>query len=198
MNADEQPPAEEQGDGRVAGGCVLAVALAAGGTIAYAVPESAYFVAGLLATRAAHKARALAARFRRPDDEAEPEEVDVVAVLQGLAVGGENVRLTQLQKAAGLPDTKAVRTLLDEAGIPVRTGVRAGGKNGPGVHHEDVPPLPAVAEGAPSGGCLCSSAANTNANNGPSQGPREGLSVEAIGQAGAVVRVQAERRAYTV
>ncbi|MFB6512094.1 hypothetical protein ACFCW4_02665 [Streptomyces virginiae] len=198
MSTDEQPPAEAQGDGRVAGGCVLAVALAAGGTIAYAVPESAYFVAGLLATRAAHKARALAERFRRPDDESEPEEVDIVAKLQGLAEGGEHVRLTQLQEATGLPDTGAVRALLDGAGIRVRSGVRAGGKNGPGVHHEDVPPLPGAGNGAPSGGCLCSSAANTNANNAPSEGTREGLSVETIGQAGAVVRVPSERRAYTV
>lgn len=198
MTADEQPPAEEQPDGRVAGGCVLAVALAAGGTIAYAVPESAYFVAGLLATRAAHKARALATRFRRPDDESEPEEVDIVAKLQGLAEGGEHVRLTQLQEAAGLPDTKAVRALLDEAGVRVRSGVRAGGKNGPGVHHEDVPPLPGAGNGAPSGGCLCSSAANTNANNAAPPTPRKGLRVEPIGHAGSIVRDPSERRAYKV
>ncbi|WP_328962955.1 hypothetical protein [Streptomyces virginiae] len=198
MSTDEQTPAEAQGDGRVAGGCVLAVALAACGTIAYAVPESAYFVAGLLATRAAHKARALATRFRRPDDESESEEVDIVAKLQGLAEGGEHVRLTQLQEAAGLPDTKAVRALLDEAGIPIRPGVRAAGRNGPGVHHDDIPALPASAEGAPSGGCLCSSAANTNANNGPAPGPGEGLRVEPIGQSGSVIRVPGERRAYTV
>ncbi|WKD36520.1 hypothetical protein [Streptomyces xanthophaeus] len=200
MTADEPHPAEEQRDGRVAGGCVLAVALAAGGTIAYAVPESAYFVAGLLATRAAHKAQGLAARFRRPDDEPEPEpvEVDIVAKLQSLAEGGEHVRLTQLQEATGLPDTGAVRALLDEAGVRVRSGVRAGGKNGPGVHHEDVPPLPGAGNGAPSGGCLCSSAANTNANNGPSREPGEGLRVERIGQSGSVIRVPGERRAYTV
>ncbi|MFG2976281.1 hypothetical protein ACGFYY_25275 [Streptomyces sp. NPDC048331] len=195
MTADGQPPTEAQGDGRVAGGCVLAVALAAGGTIAYAVPESAYFVAGLLATRAVHKAKELAARFRRPDGEPESVEVDIVAALQGLAAGGEHVRLTQLQEAAGLPDTKAVRALLDEAGIPVRTGVRAGGKNGPGVHHDDVPPLSASIVGAPSGGCLCSSAANTNTNNTAPPAPREGLRVEPIGQSGSVIRVAGERRA---
>ncbi|MGW7435692.1 hypothetical protein [Streptomyces sp. NPDC054849] len=193
--------AEDAGErgNRVAGGCVLAVALAAGGTIAYNVPESAYFVTGLLATAGYRKARTWVATRRGSGEEPGSEgEVDIVAELQGLAVGGGHVRLTQLQKAAGLPDTKAVRALLDEAGIRIRDGVRAAGKNGPGVHHDDVPPLPDAGKGTPSGGCLCSSAANTNANNAGSEGGREGLSVEPIGQSGAVVRVASERRAYTV
>jgi hypothetical protein len=198
VTADQSAVVEEQGDGRVAGGCVLAVGLAAAGTVAYAVPESAYFVAGLLATQAVRRGRTLAARFRRPDEEPDDESVDIVTILQDLAEGGQNVRLTQLAKAAKLSDTKAARTLLDEAGIPVRTGVRAAGKNGPGVHHEDVPPLPGAGKGTPSGGCLCSSHANTNTNNAASEGAREGLRVEAIGQSGSVVRVPGEQRTYTV
>ncbi|MGP3684137.1 hypothetical protein ACTVZO_05385 [Streptomyces sp. IBSNAI002] len=195
MTAEEEP-----GGNRVAGGCVLAVGLAAAGTVAYAIPESAYFVAGLLATQAVRRGRTLAARFQWPDAEpdADAEPVDIVSTLQRLAEGGQHVRLTQLAEAAGLPDTKAVRALLNEAGIRIRDGVRAAGKNGPGVHHEDVPPLPGAGDGAPSGGCLCSSAANTNANNDASADGREGLHVEPIGHSGSVVRVPGERRAYTV
>ncbi|MFJ3170622.1 hypothetical protein ACIPJK_07530 [Streptomyces roseus] len=198
MTDDQPTPAEEQAGGRVAGGCVLAVGLAAAGTVAYAVPESAYFVAGLLATQAVRRGRSLADRFRRPDEETEAEPVDIVGVLQGLAEGGQHVRLTQLAEAADLPDTKAVRALLDEAGIPVRSGVRAAGRNGPGVHHDDVPPLLVPGTGTPSGRCLCSSGANTNTNNEAPADPREGLHVEAIGQAGTVVRRPAEIRHYPV
>lgn len=200
MSTAEQAPAaeEQEGGGRVAGGCVLAVALGAAGGVAYAVPDVAYFVTGLLASAGYRKAHAWAAARRAPGTEAEGQPVDVVAALQELAADGGHVRLTQLQEAARLPDTKAVRALLDAAGIPVRSGVRAGGRNGPGVHHDDVPPLPASESGAPSGGCLCSSAANTNANNAPPEGPREGLRVEPIGQAGSLIRDPSERRAYTV
>ncbi|THA82740.1 hypothetical protein [Streptomyces sp. A0592] len=197
MTAEEQQ--EEPGGNRVAGGCVLAVGLAAASTVAYAVPESAYFVAGLLATQAVRRGRALTARFQKRDEEpGDAEAVDIVSVLQRLADGGQHVRLTQLADAAGLPDTKAARALLDEAGIRIRDGVRAAGKNGPGVHRDDVPPLPGAGSGAPSGGCLCSSGANTNANNAAPADPREGLRVEPIGHSGSVVRVPGERRAYTV
>lgn len=198
MTTEQPPPAEEAGGNRAAGGCVLAVALAAGGTIAYAVPESAYFVAGLLATRAIDRARPFAARFKRPAEQPAAPPVDIVTALQGLAEGGQNVRLTQLTERTGLPDTKAVRAHLAAVGIPIRVGVRAAGKNGPGVHNDDVPPLPAAGNGASLGGCLCSSPANTNANNGRPEGGEEGLRVEPIGHAGAVVRVPSELRAYTV
>lgn len=202
MTAAEQAPTEEAAPGasKVAGGCVLAVGCGIAGCIAYAAPEAAYFVTGLLATAGYRKARAwLTGRQARDvelDDEA--EAVDIVAALQRLSDGGAHVRLTQLQKATGLPDTKAVRVLLDEAGIRVRGGVRAGGKNGPGVHHEDVPPLPGAGEGPSPGGCLCSSGANANANNSSPEGAEEGLRVEPIGHSGSVVRVPGERRAYTV
>ncbi|MFD5509128.1 hypothetical protein ACFWIB_15305 [Streptomyces sp. NPDC127051] len=195
--ADEDED-EQQGIDRVAGGCVLAFGLVAGGGVAVAYPNAAYFVTGLLAASAVRRGRALVSRFRRPGDEPEADAVDIVGVLRGLAEGGQNVRLTQLADAAKLPSTKAVRALLDEASIPVRSGVRAAGKNGPGVHHNDVPPLSAAGGGAPSGGCLCSSAANANANNAAPPTPRKGLRVEPIGQAGAVVRVPGERRSYTV
>lgn len=177
---------EPQGASRAAGGCVLVVVLGAAGGVVYAVPELGYTVAGALAVVAVGKARSWAAGRHRDVDEAEVDEqepVDIVAALQRLGEGGEHVRLTQLQEAAGLPDTKAVRALLDAADIPIRPGVRAGGKNGPGVHAADIPPLGAT----PSDGCLCSSDANTNTNNTPGEDPRSGFRVEHTGQAGITV-----------
>lgn len=152
----------------------------------YAVPELGYTVAGVLATVAVGKARTWAAGRRRDVVETEVDEqepVDIVAVLQHLGEGGEHVRLTQLQEAAGLPDTKTVRALLDEAGIPIRPGVRAGGKNGPGVHTDDIPPL----EAAPSERCLCRSDTNANTNNDGGEDPEKGFRVEHTGQAGITV-----------
>lgn len=199
MTDTEQAPAPEtEGDGRIAGGCVLAIALTVAGGVAYAVPESAYFVAGLLATNAVHKGRVLAGRLRRNEEQETTDPVDIVATLQGLAEGGRHVRLTQLAEAAALPDTKAVRLLLNEAGIRIRDGVRAAGKNGPGVHHDDVPPLPDSESGAPSERCLCRSDANTNANSALPGGSGEGLRVEAIGQAASVIRDPSEHRAHEV
>lgn len=173
MSAAEETPAEElEGSSRAAGGCVLAIGVAAAGGVVVAVPELGYTVAGALAVVAVGKARTWAAGRRQDADEPEPEpeeqeQVDIVTVLQQLGEGGQHVRLTQLQEAAGLPDTKAVRALLDEAGIRVRAGVRTPGGNGPGVHADDItPPSPAPSDASPER-CSCSSeAANANTNNG--------------------------------
>lgn len=184
--ATEQPAGEEQGS-RLAGGCV-AVALVGGGLFALvqAVPESAYVLIGAAGTVGVQRARAWNARRREPTaEEKQAPAVDIGEHLRTLADGGQNVLLTQIQKRAELPDTKAVRALLDAAGIRVRSGVRTPAGNGPGVHHEDVPPLPSPDSGAPSGRCLCSSGANANTNNDPASGAREGVRVEPIGQAGA-------------
>ena len=189
MTTAEQAPEAEEQPSKLAGGCVLVVAAAAAGGVVYAVPEVGYTVAGALVTIGVGKARAWATR--RSVAEEQPEEaepVDIVAALHQLGEGGQHVRLTQLQDATGLPDTKAVRALLDDAGIPVRAGVRAGRKNGPGVHATDIPPL----DRAPSGRCLCRSGATTNTNNSAGAGGREGLRVEPIGQAGTVVHTPAE------
>lgn len=176
---------------RIAGGCVALILVGVAGAVAYAVPESGYYVAGLLTAAGVRKARAWTGR-RRVADEEQPEPVDIGEHLRALSGGEHHVLLTALRESAGLPDTKAVRQLLEEAGIPVRTGVRAGGKNGPGVHLDDIPP-PLPADDAPlSARCLCSSGANTNTNNAPEEGPREGFRVEAIGQAGTVVHDPAE------
>lgn len=177
---------EPERSSRAAGGCVLVIGLGALGGAVIAVPELGYTVAGALAVVGVGKARALAAGRRQDADETEVDEqepVDIVAVLQELGEGGDHVRLTQLQEATGLPDTKAVRALLEEAGIPTRAGVRAGGKNGPGIHADDIPRETAT----PSECCLCRSGANANANNAPEEGPEKGFRVEHTGQAGITV-----------
>jgi hypothetical protein len=169
--------------------------MAAWGVIA-AAPEAAYFVAGLGASACCRKGRAWIDRRRATADEEEREEepapVDIGEHLRALGEGGHHVLLTGLRESTGLPDTKAVRALLEEAGIPVRDGVRAPAGNGPGVHMADIPGDPSPVLAAPSGRCLCSSGANANANNGTEGDHEKGLRVEPIGQAGTVVHDPAE------
>lgn len=195
----EAHPAEptELGDepSKLAGGCVAVVLV--GGPLLGAVmvlPETAYVVVGVLGTVGVRKARSWAAarRDRAGAAVGSDAEVDIVEPLRELAADGDHVLLTRLQKAAGLPDTKAVRALLDAAGVRVRAGVRTPAGNGPGVHQDDIPPLLSPEQGPSSRRCLCSSGANANTNNGPAADLREGLRVETIGQAGTVVHDPAE------
>ncbi|MFE5514474.1 hypothetical protein ACFQ9J_28465 [Streptomyces sp. NPDC056529] len=164
-------------------------------TVALVVPESAYYVAGLLTAAGVRKARTWTSR-RREVAEDEPEPVDIVAVLQQLGEGGQHVLLTHLTAKAGLPNTKAARALLDEAGVRVRPvrALDAEGveRNGPGIHKSDIPaPLPA--SGTPSETCVCAGhAANNNADNASGEGPEKGLRVDRIGHAGTVVHTPAE------
>ncbi|MFF9910631.1 hypothetical protein [Streptomyces sp. NPDC013457] len=186
---DAAPEAEEQ-PSKLAGGCVLAVGVALAAGAVYAVPELGYTVAGLGAAAGCRRARTWL-RGRRKDtaDEVDEEQpVDIVAVLQELGEDGDHVLLTRLREAAGVADTKAVRALLDDADVPVRAGVRTPGGNGPGVHQDDIP----RESPTPSGGCLCRSDANANANNAPEQDPEKGFRVEAIGQGGALVHDPAD------
>ncbi|WP_199570571.1 hypothetical protein [Streptomyces murinus] len=106
-----------------------------------------------------------------------PTRDDVIRALHDLYEGGSGVLHTALQRRLRLPDTRAVKRVLDEVGIPYRTGVRAAAGNGPGVHTDDFPPLP-PAQGSPQGdGVVAGQTANANANNG-ADAPREGLVVE--------------------
>ncbi|MBL0778055.1 hypothetical protein G6541_12260 [Streptomyces albidoflavus] len=90
---------------------------------------------------------------------APPSRDDFARSLHAHLRGARGVLLTTLQEAHNLPSTKAVRAALDGAGIRHREGVRARvleegqlkPKNGPGVHLEDIPPLPTSREGAPVG-----------------------------------------------
>ncbi|MDH6226227.1 hypothetical protein [Streptomyces sp. MJP52] len=132
-------------------------------------------------------------------EEAEPEDLeetdegdqepDVATLLHELVGDDRGVLLTRIQQALALPDTRAVRTLLDEAGIPTRKGVRTAAGNGPGVHRADLPPLPQP--GAPVGVVAAGQTANTNTNNAPT--------VEQVGSGGVIVRDPADtRRHHTI
>jgi hypothetical protein len=114
-----------------------------------------------------------------------PTPAEAHRLTASLAADETSVLLTRL--AADLaashpgwePSTKAVRTLLAEARIPVRAGVRTPDGNGPGVHHQDVPALPSPAESAPAPRVVANvgagQSANTNANNTGEWSTREGF-----------------------
>lgn len=94
-----------------------------------------------------------------------PSAAEAHALTASVAASGTSVLLTRL--AADLtvlhpswePSTKAVRALLAEAGIPVRSGVRTPDGNGPGVHHRDVALLPLPLDGTPVPGVVANVAA---------------------------------------
>ncbi|MFI5664610.1 hypothetical protein [Streptomyces sp. NPDC051684] len=189
---DDAPPS------RIAGAVVALILAAAAVMIVRAIvtafPYVAYAAAGSIVTVVGQRSVAWA-RKRRGTDDAEPDEQeapDVAEALRTLGTGGNSVLLTALRKQLRTEDTKTVRKILKAEGIRVRPGVRTPTGNGPGVHHEDIPPAPPEPNDEHGDGCCCRSANNTNANNGQEDPPQKGLSVEAIGQAGTVVRDAAE------
>jgi hypothetical protein len=175
----EDPPS------RLAGGCALlvvaGVAVLVLRVVVTVAPYTAYFVTGVLACLGWQRSAGWLRRRREDREEAEDEEEpDVVEALQHLGRNGDHVLLTQLRKRCGASDTKAVRRLLKAEKIRVRGGVRTPAGNGPGVHQDDIP-APPPAEAAPSeSGCSCRSATTPT--------PTTGLTVEAIGLAGMVVK----------
>ncbi|MEC3995200.1 hypothetical protein VSR01_17325 [Actinacidiphila sp. DG2A-62] len=108
---------------------------------------------------------------------ADPSREAIAAALHHLYRGGSGVLHTALYKHLGLPDSQAVKRVLDGAGIPHRPGVRTPVGNGPGVHRDDFPaPPPPLA--APQGsGVAAGQPANANANNA-ANAPEEGLAVD--------------------
>lgn len=187
---------ETEQPSRVAGVFVLlvlvGVAVLALKVIVTVAPYTAYFVAGILACLGWQRVRGWVAKRRGPEAEDE-EEPDVVEALQHLGRNGDSVLLTQLRKRLRVADTKAVKKLLKADGIRWRDGVRTSAGNGPGVHHEDIP-APPPQEVAPSeSGCSCSSGPTTpTPTTAPEEEQGEGLRVEPIGQAGAIIRDPAD------
>jgi hypothetical protein len=198
--SDETTPegaeAETEPEGppsRVAGAVVTLVLVGAALLVLRLVvtyfPYIAYFVAGVIVCGAWQKARAWIVGRRSSGDEADEEEPpDVGEALRELSKGEHHVLLTALQKNLGVADTKAVRKLLKAEKIPARAGVRTPKGNGPGVHVSDIPPAPPEPNEEHGDGCCCRSANNANANNGDENPSQKGLSVEAIGQAGTLIR----------
>ncbi|MFJ6014505.1 hypothetical protein [Streptomyces sp. NPDC092952] len=106
-----------------------------------------------------------------------PSSEDVIRALHHLYRGGSGVLHTALAQHLQLPHTRAVKEVLAEAGIACRPGVRTPAGNGPGVHRDNIPPLP-PSQGDPQGvDVVAGQPANANANN-TNNGPEGGLCVE--------------------
>ena len=182
----ETPEGAESPPSRVAGVFVLLLVVGVGSLIlrvvVRAAPYTAYFVVGVLVTVGWQRAAGWL-RHRRDDrEEAEDEEEpDVVEALQHLGRNGDHVLLTQLRKRCGAADTKTVRKLLKAEKIRVRSGVRTPAGNGPGVHQDDIPAPPPVEATPSESGCSCRPEPTTPT-------PTTGVTVEAIGLAGVVVK----------
>lgn len=201
LEVEETEPAGEPGqmNERTAKAVLLVIMLGAVWGIVAAFPWVAYVIVGVLGTLGWQKAHGwIGRRAAAKDGEEGPEdvEVDVVAALQYLGRGGRNVLLTELRDELGVADTKTVRGLLGEARVDVRPGVRTLAGNGPGVHWDDIAALSPVGDDSHGDRCSCRSEANANANNGEQEEPGEGLRVETIGQAGAVIRDPADDHRY--
>lgn len=118
-----------------------------------------------------------------------PTPAETHSLTASLTATGSSVLLTRLAAdlSAAHPfwkaSTKAVRTLLAEAHIPVREGVRTPDGNGPGVHHQDVPALPSPSQTAPLPHVVANvgagQSANTNTNNTDEWSTREGFVMRA-------------------
>ncbi|GAA2841046.1 hypothetical protein RMN57_17200 [Kitasatospora sp. CM 4170] len=110
-----------------------------------------------------------------------PTPADARRAVALLGAAGTHVALTAVtaRLAADHPlwkrSGKAVRGLLHEAGVEVRGGVRVEGVSVPGIHHDDVPPLPSPSDSAPDRVVVAGQSNNNNANNGQEWSTREGF-----------------------
>lgn len=114
-----------------------------------------------------------------------PTPVETHSLTASLTASGSSVLLTRLAADLGTAhpswtgSTKAVRALLSQAGVPVREGVRTPDGNGPGVHHQDVPPLPSPSETTAVANVGPVQSANANTNNTREWFTREGFVMRA-------------------
>ncbi|MFI0827234.1 hypothetical protein ACH4Q7_22575 [Streptomyces roseolus] len=100
-----------------------------------------------------------------PEAPADPSREALIEALHHLYRGGSGVLHTALRDHLSLPDTRAVKRLLDGAGIPHKPGVRTPAGNGPGTHRQDFP-APPPAQGSPQGaGVVAGQMPTTNNNN---------------------------------
>ncbi|MFD5570414.1 hypothetical protein [Streptomyces cadmiisoli] len=103
---------------------------------------------------------------------APPSEEAIAGALHHLVGEGRGVLLTTLAQHLEMAHTRALREVLDGAGIRVRPGVRTTAGNGPGIHADDFPPLPSLQDGNSDACCSPTPTANNAAN-----AHREGLDV---------------------
>ncbi|MFB7678220.1 hypothetical protein ACFC26_43190 [Kitasatospora purpeofusca] len=111
----------------------------------------------------------------------EPTPTDARDAVALLGVAGTHVALTAVAAhlAAEHPlwerSGKALRALLREAGVRVRDGVKVDGVSVPGIHHDDVPPLPSPSGPAPWSVVVAGQSNNNNHNNAQEWATREGF-----------------------
>jgi hypothetical protein len=177
---ESEEPGESDGmSERTAKIVLLTVGLLAMWGIVAVLPETAYFVAGIMACRGWQKARGWIGRRQGSSDETAPaaDEVTVEDVVETLhEVANPNVFLADFAAAFDL-DTGAARALLEGHEVRVRRAVRNGDSTGVGVHKDDLPPLPRPVQETPVGGVDQGQPTN-----------QQGLSSEPIGLAGVVVK----------
>lgn len=117
-----------------------------------------------------------------PEAPPTPSRDDLVRALHALIGGSSGVLHTALRDRLRYPSTRAVREALEAAHIPSRSGVRAVGGNGPGVHRRDIPPLPPPQEGPPGSGVVAGQGPTTTPTT-RGEGSGEGLGVDGSDQA---------------
>lgn len=114
-----------------------------------------------------------------------PTPSDARRAVAALGADGTHVALTAVTAhlAAAHPlwkrSGKAVRTLLHEARVEVRGGVRVEGVSVPGIHRDDVPPLPSPSESTSDRVVVAGQSNNNNANNAEQWVGREGFVMRA-------------------
>jgi hypothetical protein len=111
------------------------------------------------------------------EEPAEPDPQDIADLIRDLIGDDRGILLTTLCQPLQEPDTRAVKEVLQAAGIRWRPGVRTAGGNGPGVHRDDVPPPPPDPEATGVGSLTCTNGANANADNKLRVESREGMTI---------------------
>ncbi|MFG3051378.1 hypothetical protein ACGFZP_10595 [Kitasatospora sp. NPDC048239] len=116
-----------------------------------------------------------------PTVTADPTPADARHTVALLGAAGTHVALTAVTAhlAAAHPlwdrSGKATKALLREARVRVRDGVKVGGISVPGIHHDDVPPLPSPSDPSPESGVVAGQSNNNNHNNAQEWSTREGF-----------------------
>ncbi|MFJ6615440.1 hypothetical protein ACIQPT_34770 [Streptomyces sp. NPDC091289] len=138
-------------------------------SMAYGSPGLLWPLTGWWAVAGWRAGRQAEAGDESDDDTVEMTADDITALIRALVGDAKGVLLTAVrdhleQLAPAGWTTKDVRELLNDCEIPIRPGVRTPAGNGPGIHRDDLPPLPATPP-TPSDVVAAGQAANTNTNN---------------------------------
>ncbi|MFG2913337.1 hypothetical protein ACGF0D_10660 [Kitasatospora sp. NPDC048298] len=114
-----------------------------------------------------------------------PTPADARHAVALLGAAGTHVALTAVTThlAAAHPSWersgKATKGLLQGAGIRYRAGVKVDGISVPGIHRDDVPPLPSSTTTPPGAGVVAGQSNNNNHNNAQQWSTREGFVMRA-------------------